>query len=137
MFRKVLVPVDLTEKNNDAVDAAAELAGREGNVTLLHVIEAIEGPFDELQEFYQRLEKKAQGTLTELARRVGARTASVQQVVCYGKRAAEIVVYARENGFDLIVITSHRVDPNRAAESLMTISHQVAILADVPVLVLR
>ena len=61
MYKRILVPIDLTEKSLGAVDVAYEFAQRFGSeVILLHVIETIEHvQFDELKGFYQRLEASA------------------------------------------------------------------------------
>ena len=44
MFRKILVPVDFTEKNEAAIQAALEVIGsnEEAEIYLVHVIETIE-----------------------------------------------------------------------------------------------
>jgi nucleotide-binding universal stress UspA family protein len=57
MFQNVLVPVDFTPRNQRALDAAAELAAREGgSLLLLHVIETLPHlPFSELKGFYKML----------------------------------------------------------------------------------
>ena len=71
LYRSILVPVDLTEKNASALAIAEDLAKRnEGDLTLLHVIETIEESGfgrDELEEFYRRLEDKARQGLEDLA----------------------------------------------------------------------
>lgn len=137
-FRSILVPVDLTEKNVRAVGVAGELARQSGGVvTILHVIETLDAPFEELEDFYQRLEETARTHMTELA--AALRTAAVPHDyrIAYGKRAPEIVFYSQENDVDLIVITSHRVNPDDAMRGFMTISHQVAIAAPCAVLVLK
>jgi universal stress protein A len=138
MFRKILVPVDLTEKNAWAVEAARDLAQRnDGEVTVLHVIETLDAPFEELEDFYQRLEETARQRMIELAKPL--RSAGVRHdfQISYGKRAPEIVLYSRDNEIDLIVITSHQVDPAEATRGFMSISHQVAIVAPSAVLILK
>ena len=67
MFDHVLVPVDLTDRNRRALEAAARLAGEDGEVTLLHVIETLDLPFDELEDFYQRLHDRAQVEMDQMA----------------------------------------------------------------------
>ena len=67
MFKRILVPVDLTEKSMMAVDVAYDFAKQsDAEVILLHVIETIEHvEFDELKPFYERLEKSARQGLEE------------------------------------------------------------------------
>ena len=138
MFRHILVPVDLTEKNVRAVEAAGELARAvRGRITPLHVIETLDVPRDELRDFYQRLEEKAGRHLAELGRPLDQAGVAVEQRVTFGKRVPEIVVQARDLAVDLIILASHRLDPDNAARGFLTISHQVAILAPCPVLMLK
>jgi len=149
MFHDILVPVDLTEKNRVAVEVAAELlrsAGSEADsppprVTLIHVIETIDHvPFEELEDFYDTLQEKAESGLVELAARFEAAEEAqgeVRRRVVYGHRARAIVDFAAENGCDLIVLSSHRVDPERRGEDWATLSHKVAILSPCPVLLVK
>ncbi len=72
MFKKILLPVDLTDKHKPALDAAAKLAGQYGGtVTLLHVVEIIPGlPMEEEGTFYGRLERVARNQLQQLGKRL-------------------------------------------------------------------
>lgn len=145
MFDKILVPVDLTEKNRSAVKAASRLVAAGGELTLLHVIEELADiPFEELEDFYRRLEKRAVRRLKELAEIAEDRDSvetehgvEVRREVVYGRRAQEIVRFAEERENDLIVLGSHPVDPTSPGEGWATLSYQVAILARCPVLLLK
>lgn len=138
MFRKILVPVDLTDKNIPAIELARDLAaGGRAEVTLLHIIETLDVPFDELEDFYMRLEETATDRLEKLAEPLRMAQIAFTGQVCYGKRAPEIVRYARDNATDLIILTSHRIDPEHPTETWMTISHQVALLAPNAVLLMK
>lgn len=139
-YRRILVPVDLTEKNEYALKVAEDLARRNaGELTLLHVIETIEDDGfekEELGDFYRRLEDKARHALEALAGRV-AEDVAVQQALIYGRRARAIVDWAREKETDLIVVGSHSMDPSEPRDSWITISYQVSMLASCPVLLLK
>jgi len=139
VFRNILVPVDLTEKNRAATSAALELADSEGGVVhLLHVIETIRGiEFEQLKGFYEELHAKAESTMQQWVGELSSAGSNVRMTVVYGRRAAEIVAYADDKGCDLIVLASHRVDEERPAAGLGTISHQVALVAGCAVLLLR
>ena len=139
MFKRVLVPVDLTQKSLAAVDLAYDLAVQSGaEVILLHVIETIEHvQFDELRPFYQRLEQSAKQGLQEFSERFQEKGLSVDQTVIYGHRTSEIVDYATENRVDLIIMASHRIDPDRPGHDWSSISYAVAILSPVPVLLVK
>jgi universal stress protein A len=139
MFQKILVPVDLTEKSLAAVDLAYDFAVQNGaEVILLHVIEKVEHvKFDELKEFYHRLETSAKKGLKECSERFASKKLKVDQVVIYGHRTKEIVGYAIGNRVDLIILSSHRIDPDRPGHDWSSISYAVAILSPVPVLLVK
>lgn len=69
MFQRILVPLDLSNRSQSAVDVAVDLATQsKADIVLLHVIETVEHiQFDEMKEFYSRLEKSASSGLQELA----------------------------------------------------------------------
>jgi nucleotide-binding universal stress UspA family protein len=134
-YRKILVPVDLSARGQRVVAAARALAGTTGEVALLHVIETIADiPFQELSDFYDRLEKRAYEELEELAAGF-APGAPVHREVVYGHRARSIVVYAEKWEADLIVLASHVVERERPV--VTTISYQVAVLASCSVLLVK
>ena len=137
MFEHILVPVDLSERNRQAIDAAAELAGPDGEVTLLHVIETLDLPFDELEDFYERLHDKAARGLDEMAEPLSRSGVAVVQRISYGHRVREIVGYADENSIDLIVMSSRHLDREDPAAGFASLSHQVAILTRTPVLLMK
>ena len=139
MFKQILVPVDLTDAHGRALDIAAELAGPGGGqVTVLHVIELIAGlSHEEGKDFYGRLERKARKHVAGLGARLAAREVACRAEVAFGNRAAEILRYAQQNGTDLVVLTSHRIDPQQGAVGLGTLSHSVGILSPCPVLLVK
>lgn len=148
MFRHILVPADLSEHNRAALDVAAGLAhcppppgdpaGPGCRLTLLHVVETIDHvPFEELRDFYRRLEEKARIGLEELAAAAPEGAPPRETRVVFGKRAQAILEVAVEAGCDLIVLTSRPVDPQHPASTWATISHKVALLASCPVLLVR
>lgn len=137
MFTRIVLPVDLTEKNALALDAARQLAPEDGEVTLLHVIETLDLPFEELEDFYQQLHDKATVELDALAESLAATGLRIDVRISYGKRVPEIVEHAAKVAADLIIMNSRRVDLGNPAGHVATISHQVAILAQSPVLLLK
>jgi nucleotide-binding universal stress UspA family protein len=139
MFKRILVPVDLTQKSQRAVGLAYEFAAQSGaEVILLHVIETIEHvAFDELKPFYERLENSAQKGLQEFSETFVSNKLKIDQAVVYGHRTEEIVHYAIENGADLILMASHRIDPDRPRRDWSTISYAVAVMSPCPVLLVK
>ena len=138
MFQRILVPVDLTQKNTHAVETARDLAAESGGtVTLLHVIETLDLPFEELEGFYARLEEKARRAMEEMAEPLQEAGLSFARRVSYGRRAEEIVDFAAEQDSDLIILSSHRIDLENPGSSWTTLSYKVAILAQCPVLLVK
>jgi nucleotide-binding universal stress UspA family protein len=139
MFQHILVPVDLTDAHARALDVAGELAAQGGGrVTVLHVIELIAGLSpEEGKDFYGRLEAKARAHVAQLAERIAARGVACAGEVAFGSRAAEILRQAQQRGIDLIVLTSHRINPQQGAAGLGTLSHAVGIFSACPVLLVK
>lgn len=143
MFRKILLPVDFTDKNEAALAAALQTASHQepeqrGEVELLHVIETIEHiGFDEMSAFYRGLETRASAKLFAMEERFKAAGIPVHHEILYGKRAETVVRHAEERGTDLIVLSSHRVDRDHPALGWGTISYRIAIVARCPVLLVK
>jgi nucleotide-binding universal stress UspA family protein len=138
MFRAIVVPVDLTDRNGPSVEMAAKLLATSGagKIHLLHVIETIPGfSLEEEQDFYRRLQKAATEHLESLAAPLRQQGVQVEADVIYGTRARTIVEEATKLGADLVVIQSHRIDGER--REFGTLSHQVALFARCPVLLVR
>lgn len=137
MFKRILVPVDFSDKSQEAVDAACKLTpvNSGAEVILLHVIETIDRvDFDELRAFYEKLEKNASKGLQHLAEHARGLGVSVQMETIYGKRARSIIEFADKRRVDLIVLNSHRMETERGFPS---ISYEVGALASCPVLLLK
>jgi nucleotide-binding universal stress UspA family protein len=139
MFHRILLPVDLTDKHEPALNIAADLLEKsQGELTLLHVIELIPG-LDRQEEktFYGRLEDAAQKHLDGLASICKKRRLAGQAKILYGNRAAETARFARDWSADLIVLTAPRLDPADPAGSWGSLSYKISLLASCPVLLVK
>ena len=135
-FRRVLVPIDFTRKNLRTVRIAGRVAEKGGTLTLLHVIERIEGgDTKSLSSFYRKLESRARAKMRTLLSAAGPSATGAQ--ILYGNRVEEILRYAQEKKVDLIVMSSHKLSPRRPEESWGTISYKVGILSRCPVLLVK
>lgn len=140
MFRKILLPVDFTEKNEAAVRVALEMMASpgEGEVTLLHVIEVIEHlEPEEVEGFYRNLEARSAARMFALEERFKDAGVRARHEVLVGKRAETIVRYAEENGTDLILLSSHKVDRQHPALGIGSLSYRIAIVVNCPVLLVK
>ncbi|MCA9072885.1 MAG: universal stress protein [Planctomycetaceae bacterium] len=138
-FQHILIPLDFSEKNQAALDVGFELAvTNQARVTLLHIIETIDLPDDpEVEQFVEHLQQRADRELEFRAQRFAEANVIVDWKTRVGKRSHEIVAYEIEHNIDLIVLSSHPVDPQRPGGGLATLSYQVAILARCPVLLVK
>ena len=138
MFERIVVPADLTQANREAVQMAGRLAAPNGRICLLHVIETIPGlELTEEKSFYERLEHKAATFLEELSGLLDRETVQVSAEIVYGSRARTILDEAKKLEADLIVIRSHRVSGESSDAGFGTLSYQIGILAECPVLLVK
>jgi nucleotide-binding universal stress UspA family protein len=139
VFQKILVPVDLSDTHQRAIEIAATLAGEaDGQVILLHVVEVIPGLWiEEEREFYDRIEAAARDHLSRLGRQIEELHAPRREEIIFGNRAEEIVRYATETAVDLIVLSSHRIDLKKPGAGWGTLSYKIGILSQCPVLLVK
>jgi nucleotide-binding universal stress UspA family protein len=119
MINKILYPTDFSKASQAALPMLRDLAKRYGaEVHILHVVDVqseflmdggymvpllISYPVEEeqLAEFARkRLNEFVQEHLPDLQE-------SIKKVIAVGKPFAEIVQYARDQGIDLIIISTH------------------------------
>ena len=139
MFEHILVPIDLSGRNKRALVTALGLARLSGaRVTLLHVVHQIPRiPPGELRAFYQRLETAAKRKLDRTAKLFADAGVPAKAVVLLGEPAREIVRAAARGKVDVVVMGSHRVEPDRPGRGLGTISYKVGIVCPCPVLLVK
>jgi nucleotide-binding universal stress UspA family protein len=139
MFAKILVPVDLTDTHQQAIEIATQLASESGGqVILLHVVEVIPGLWaDEERDFYDRLEAAARDHLVRLGRQLEDKNIARREEIIFGNRAEEIGRYAMEASVDLIVLKSHRIDLKDPGAGWGTLSYKISILSQCPVLLVK
>jgi nucleotide-binding universal stress UspA family protein len=136
MFKKILLPIDLSDRHQRALSVAADLARSSGGeVLLLHVVESIPGLESE-EEFYRRLERISWKHLGELSEQLAAQNIPARSLVLVGKRGRDIVRQAREWNADLVILTAPRVDAAHTL-GLGSLSYQVGLFAPCTVLLVK
>ena len=111
-WTKICCPVDFSETSRAALEEAAELARRyEAELALVHVFEPpaatadlMVAPPEMFEQTAKDLERKLELWKGEAERR-GAKV--VRAVVMTGAAATEAVRFAREGGYDLVVMGTH------------------------------
>jgi nucleotide-binding universal stress UspA family protein len=139
MFKNILIPVDFSRKNKKALDVAVNIATRyKGDIQLLHVVEIIANTaFTELEEFYAKLEKRAERNMEKLiAPYLGCKVKIGRRIV-YGNRVQEILNYTRSRHIDMIIMNSHKIDPKNPTQGWGTISHKIVIMSPCPVMLVK
>jgi universal stress protein A len=139
MFKHILVPIDLSDRNGRPLKAALALARQSrARVTLLHVIQSVQNiPPAEMRDFYARLARVSARTLEGVAQRFAAKRVKVTTEVCIGEPARDIVRVAARDRVDLIVMGSHAVRPGRPSAGWGTTSYKVGIFCRCPVLLVK
>lgn len=139
MFKHILVPIDLSDRNARTLATAIELARQSGaRVTLLHVVQRVPHiPLGDLAGFYRRLEATSRRKLERAAKRFADRGVPIRAEVLLGEPAREIVAAAARAKADLILMGSHRVAPGRPGRGWGTTSYKVGILCRCPVLLVK
>src|SRR5262245_4178160 len=139
MFKRILVPLDLSARNRRTIDTARELARLHGaRVTLLHVVHQIPDlAATELGSFYRRLERVSAQRLRRIAALFTARGLQVGVAVCIGEPAREIVKSAMTRRIDLIIMGSHKVAPGPPSAGWGTTSYKVGIFCRCPILLVK
>ena len=139
MFKNILVPVDLTKKNKQALDIAVKIALHDkSKVYLLHVVETIASTsFSEFEDFYRNLEKRAKKYIDKLITPYKKNKLTIEGKITFGHRVVEILSFSGKNKIDLIVMNSHKVNPKEPTEHWGTISHKVGILSQCPVMLVK
>lgn len=141
-FRHILVPVDITGRNRRAAEIARSLAAEnQARVTLLHVIQTIGRDEDEVDEetqrFYEHLQTRIAPELSELAEEYRAAGVDVTVETPVGNRLREIAAFSNERDVDLIVMSSHRINPDDLAASWGTLSYRVSVVCETPILLVK
>lgn len=141
-FQNILVPVDFTKKNWAALDVVFETAvHNKAAVTLLHVIEEIDdGEFEDdpdVKEFYSRMKARSNRELETMSQRFIEAGINTQLKIRFGKRVVEIVNYSADHSTDLIVMSSHPLVDRNPAASVVTLSYQVSLLCECPILLVK
>jgi nucleotide-binding universal stress UspA family protein len=159
MYKKILVPLDGSKLAESALSHAENLAKICGNgqVTLISVTERVQGRTraPEAQELYHssdatefqrtsseitvsfgKKQRQAQRYLDKIALKLEAEGIKVNTEVLLGDPAGEIVSYAQDPGYDIVVMSSHgRSGPSRWAFG--SVADKVFRASRVPVLMVR
>jgi nucleotide-binding universal stress UspA family protein len=114
MLSKILVPVDGSEYSLRALDTAIYLAKKiDANITAMHVIENLPTVYVESQKVLNDLLAKYRAeseNILDKCKQIAEKSdVKIETVIGEGDAASNIVVYARNGGFDTIIMGSRGV----------------------------
>lgn len=141
-FQHILVPLGSTARNTAALDIAFEIASQNrAIVSLLHVVQAIDGetesPDDETTEFYDHILQREESEMERMSQRFVEADLKVEVKVRVGDRLREIIEFSKRHCVDLIVMSSHQIDPKHLAETWGTLSYKVSVMCECPILLVK
>jgi len=139
MFKHILIPIDLSDRNARTLRAALGLATQSrARVTLLHVVHHVANiPLSEMRTFYQRLVATSERRLGQAGKPFAAAGLRVRSEVLIGEPARQIVRLAAARKVDLVVMGSHKVDLARRNRGWGTTSYKVGIFCQCPILLVK
>jgi universal stress protein A len=139
MFTHILVPTDLSEKSEKALEIALQMCTTDDHrIYLLHVIETLQSEEDdEFQSFYEKLRDRAIRKMDGMIKKYEGKRDIIDCEIAYGNRSLEIIRFAQEYHIDLIVLGSHRIETIEPSDGWATISYKVGILSPCPVLLVK
>jgi len=139
VFARILVPIDLSDRNARPLKVALALARQtRARVTLFHVVQQVPRLMPgEMRAFYERLLKASRQKLARAAKSFAAKGIPVDCEVCVGEPAREVVRAAARGRADLIVMGSHNVNPKRRGAGWGTTSYKVGLLCRCPILLVK
>ena len=126
MYKKIMVPLDGSELAECALPHAEDIALKYGaDIILVSVTERIKGyrPVEEygsplgetlVSEAAGKLEKQGQKYLDRIAKGLESKGIKVQTEMLMGNPAEELIIYAKTENCDLVIMASHgRSGPSR------------------------
>jgi universal stress protein A len=141
--RRILAPTDFSGPACSCIRAASEVAEHFGaELLLVNIVPALPGvPPDpnyvfKIPEFEKYLHAEATERLRQASEELVSRNVKVRTMVGHGSAADEIVLIAKNEGADLIVISTHG---STGFERFVfgSVAEKVVRLAECPVLTVR
>jgi nucleotide-binding universal stress UspA family protein len=148
MHKKILAPLDGSRFSESSLEQVKEIVDRPGSpeVVLLMVLEPDSFSVGELAaantkmatqvaiQTEQASKTKAMAYVNKIAEKLQKEGVSAKSAIVYGRPAEEILAYAEENKFDLIIMSTHgRSGISRWAFG--SVAEEVIRSSSVPVLI--
>jgi nucleotide-binding universal stress UspA family protein len=92
---------------------------------------------DEVNEFFDKMRKKSAQKLQALLEQFQDSNLEVTVETVINNRSRGIVAYCMEKGVDLIVMSSHAIDPAVKRSDWATISYQVSLVCPCSIMLVK
>ncbi|CCO06982.1 universal stress protein [Desulforamulus hydrothermalis] len=145
MYKKILVPLDGSERARKALSHAVELAAKlAAKITLMHVVPSlppyVNTAVDRLgqaqQAIVEELMKNGQELLDQYISMFSGNNIAVDTFIVMGQPADEILEKARAENYDLIILGSRGLGEIKGY-LMGSVSNRVSRHASCPVLIIR
>lgn len=145
MYKKILVPLDGSDRSNKALFHTVELASKLGSkITLMHVVPSlppyVNTAVDRLgqaqQSIIEELMRNGKEMLQQYASSISDKGIEVESITVMGQPADEIIEKATLEEYDLIVIGSRGLGEIKGY-LMGSVSNRVSRHAPCPVLIIR
>jgi nucleotide-binding universal stress UspA family protein len=139
VFNRILIPVDFSAKNKQAIDMAAEIAcSGQATIYVLHIIETLaDATHEEFRDIYVKLENQARKKMDTLLKPYRERIPNLRTDIVVGNRVQGILSFIGDHEIDLIIMSSHRIGMQEPAQDWGTISYKIGILSPSPVMLVK
>ena len=136
MYRNILVPLNRTKFDEDAVDTAINLAKTyNGNITLIHVFEILPLLKKDREIEYKNLKDKSVTYLNPIKEKIEGQKIPVKVVIKTGQPGLVICKYIEENNIDLVVVPVY--DRDKATIYVGSLADMLFKHSPKPVLIVR
>lgn len=145
MYKKILVPLDGSDRSNKALAHTVELASKlNAKITLMHVVPSlppyVNTAVDRLgqaqQSIIEELMRNGKEMLQQYASSISDKGIEVDSFTVMGQPADEIIEKAKHEDYDLIVIGSRGLGEIKGY-LMGSVSNRVSRHAPCPVLIIR
>lgn len=142
-IKNILVPTDFSEYSKGTLPYAVDFAHKYGaKITLMHIFdeELLSPIFFEAggvaQEYYNRLQDRLEAAVDDFLDAIDMEGVEFEAMLGNGTPYVEIIKYARENGMDLIMVSTHG-RTGLAHAFLGSTAEKIIRKAPCPVMVIR
>ena len=90
-----------------------------------------------MKDFYRELERSVRSRMQPVYDEFFAAGISVEEHIVFGNRVREVLHCAEQWQMDLIVLQSHKINPNEPFEGWGSMSYKIALLASCPVMLVK